>query len=91
MGNSLEQEDSDFEKECDEIILDEISRRMFSGDIKDNDYSSKTGLTSLEYFLLRNFEISTWKEVSDLKKKVYGRVMNLNGGSNMSEFESRPF
>ncbi len=80
-GNELNSE------EADEIILDDISRRVFCGDIDDKYHSSETGLTSLEYLLLRNFGADTDEEIYDLKSKIHGKLLDLSGGSDLSNFE----
>ena len=89
MEEFFEEKNLNDEWDEDEVILDEISRLVFCGDIKHDDYSPRICLSSLEYFLLRNFEINTYKELYDLKMRVYGKVIDLSGGSNMSELESR--
>lgn len=86
MEDFFEESELNSKDKGDEIILDEISRRVFCGDIKHDDYSPRICLTSLEYFLLTNFEINTYKELYDLKMKVYGKVIDLGGGSNLSDY-----
>lgn len=87
MEKDFEESELNSKDQQDEVILGDISKMVYCGDISDNDYSPRTGLTSLEYLLFRNFDANTWGEVCDLKKKIYGKVIDLCGGSDLSNFE----
>jgi len=87
MEKSFGQKDYDWDGYFDEVILKELALGVFCGDVEHSDYSSSICLTSLEYFLLENFEIQTFEELQDLKMRVQAKVIDLEGGSNLSNYE----
>lgn len=87
MEDFLGEKDVNEEKEFDEIILDQLSLELFSGDIKESSYSERSDLTSLDYHLYRSFEIDSFEKLVSLKKRVFAKLSVLDGGSNLSNFE----
>lgn len=91
MEKSFEDKDYDWDKYYDEVILTEVSLQVFSGDIEHNDCIDNTGLSSLDMCLFRNFEIGTWEELCILKNRVWGKIKDLEGGADLSDYEcSKP-
>jgi len=75
------------EKESDEIILDQLSLELFSGDIKEDYYSERSYLTSLDYHLYRSFGIDSFEKLILLRNKVLAKLSDLEGGSDLSDYE----
>lgn len=87
MEDFFGEKDFNEEKEFDEIILDQLSLELFSGDIKEDYYSIRSDLTSLDYHLYRSFGIDSFEQLVSLKKRVLAKRSDLEGGSNLLDFE----
>ncbi len=87
MEDFLGEKDFDEEKEVDEIILDQLSLELFSGDIKEDYYSERSDLTALDYHLYKSFGIDSFEQLVSLKKRVLAKRKDLEGGSNLLDFQ----
>lgn len=63
---------------------------MFLGRITDDNPSRSNHLTSLEQIIMYEFDIDE-EDMQEVKNDIYGRVLDLRGGSDMFEYNDFEF
>jgi len=67
-------------------IINQIAQGMFLGRITDDNPSPFNDLTSLEQIILYEFDIDE-EDIEEVKKDIKGRLLDLRGGCDMSEYD----